>query len=1459
MILRSPRVDGGSTKNGTWLEPFGQHALPLQGGIVEFGTEVSPQTQSVLLEAIERTSDLVILYGADGVCEWVSPSVQRLLGFEPAELVGSRTSLIHPDDRDSAVLALQKAMDRHETTMRTRVRMVAADERVLWMDAGIELWWSAPGRLVRQVATMRDITEQVVAEQALRESESRYRMLAENSGDVVVSADATGLLQFVSPAVTALLGYAPADLAGTDLRELVHPDDVAMVAAAASAMREAPGRSSKVTARLRCADGSYWWVAVVGREVIDSSGAVCGSVATWRDAQGLVEAEHELKSARDRAEATLDSMLDAQVTLMAEPGEPGQRDWVFATINRAAAQRLGADGADLIGHSAIAVAPASAREPLREWCERIASGQPLVLDDTSIDSSFMGAERWFDLRGTQVGDELLSITWRDVTDRHQSVARLAASEQRYRLLAENSADVVLSWEYATRLVLYASPSARYALGWPPEVLTGTRISELLHPDDAPETLKFDAGSPASRARVRVRCRDGGYRWTEVLHRPVRDVSGDIVRVVSALRDIEDQVAAEQSLAESEHRYRRLLDNASDVVFESSAEGVLTWVSESVQRMLGFDAATMVGRRGSEFVHPDDVAHAQHLRGQLHAGQEVRARLRLVAADGRLVWADFAATLVRDRDTGTEIVVGSWRDVTVEQQQLQTIDEERSRLKATVDSEMDPRVTLEAVRDPDNSIVDYTYRDANDAAIAYLRVDAEQFNGAHMSEFYPAEETVALRALLAESITTATRIALDDFRYQGLFDNGDRYFDMRGTPIGDAVNLSWRDVTPRHDAVRELAVAKEEYRLLAENSSDVVCRVLLDGVIEWVSPAALPVLGWQPADLVGKRNVDLVHPDDRDAFVAEVQRLVASGTDGRFTARFQRGDGTGYEWIEAVSTQVDADEDHPAFRVVRWRDISAEVAAEQALAASEEHFRMLAEQVSDVVVSGDNEGIMRWVSPSVSSATGWEPRELVGQPFVTLVHPDDVITIRQVQAEVEKGRARAVQVRLRDRRGAYRWYDIAVDPIRGDDGQVTGRIARWRDIDKQVTAERALATSEYRYRSLVQRLSDVLVSLSPEGAIMFVSAAITDLLGWTPEELVGTPVQSLLEPDLPATSLAAEDLPARARARLACRDGSRRWIEATITRQYDADGTLTGVLSMWRDAEDLVRREARALAEADDLYTITDNLAAVVFRLEDGVVTWVSPSVTNELGGTEDWWIGSRLADRVHPDDFDAFSEARARTLAGEPTALRLRMRDFSGAYRWVDASGRAVEGGAVVTVTVVDQDVAREDYLRLLAESDSLTGLATRRTLEQRLTEIQSDRREVASHPALLFCDIDNLKPTNDTYGHSAGDFVLITLADRIQRTIRNEDVAARVGGDEMVVILAHVADVSTAARIAENLRSACAEPITLPDGRSITMTLSIGVVMAGRDEEAAQVIARADRAMYTAKRAGGNSVAVAE
>ncbi|MFD1019799.1 diguanylate cyclase domain-containing protein [Thalassobacillus hwangdonensis] len=323
-------------------------------------------------------------------------------------------------------------------------------------------------------------------------------------------------------------------------------------------------------------------------------------------------------------------------------------------------------------------------------------------------------------------------------------------------------------------------------------------------------------------------------------------------------------------------------------------------------------------------------------------------------------------------------------------------------------------------------------------------------------------------------------------------------------------------------------------------------------------------------------------------------------------------------------------------------------------------------------------------------------------------------------------------------------------------------------------------------------------------------------------------------------------------------------ELTIHPFKGESGEYTYYVVMFRNIHafkkntELIEKKQR-LEEMQDRYQALVEMSpdAVFVHDEREQIMYVNDAGVQLLRGkTQENLIGNSIYDYI---DIESTSTIKNRLMEiiekgdkSGPVERRFIKSDGTAFYVEVHA-GRVKYNGRYAVQTICRDITERKKYEKHLEEMaylDQLTRIPNRRYFYQQLEDaMTATGRNMHPSLALLYIDLDNFKEINDTFGHQAGDEVLIIFAKRVQKVLRGEDVFARLGGDEFVVMIPELEDQSLTVEIANRILSHVEQPIVLNQG-TIDLTLSIGIsVYPSHAENGRELLHHADLALYEAKK----------
>ncbi len=470
------------------------------------------------------------------------------------------------------------------------------------------------------------------------------------------------------------------------------------------------------------------------------------------------------------------------------------------------------------------------------------------------------------------------INYRDITEKTKAEEALRESEKWYRLLADNVADVIFLLDMNLRPT-YFSPSVARLTGWSVEEALNGTMEQRLAPRSLEVTANLlaramadeqrEAGTVPSRdTEVELVCKDGSTILADATASFLRGPDGRAVAIVGTLHDITERRVAEDALIDSERRYRLLAENLSDVIWMVDQNLRFTYVSPSVERLLGYTVEEAVAMPTDRIVVPGSFEKAMKVMaeeerreesGQSDRERSVMLELELPRKDGSTVWTENRVSYLRDPEGKVTGFLGVSRDISERRKAQDALKISEGRFRTIFEESPIGAIVFDAAGVPVG---------ANKACARIFGVSSPaDLKGPPLFEDPllndPGRESLrAGKVVLAEmeiDLDAARRKGAHSFRRSGVMS-----IRLSVSPLGPGPNGSpsgylalVEDVTQRRKADEALRASEERFRGLVETTSDWVWEVDRRGAYTYVSPKVSNVLGYDSRDMVGKTPFDFM--------------------------------------------------------------------------------------------------------------------------------------------------------------------------------------------------------------------------------------------------------------------------------------------------------------------------------------------------------------------------------------------------------------------------------------------------------------------------------------------------------------------------------------------------------------------------------------------------------------------------
>jgi PAS domain S-box-containing protein len=1136
-------LEGGSSirtefinyhKNGCctyWVEVDIAPIAYSQGKITHFVCTQREITERKLAEEALRSSEELFRQTAENICQvlfvqdlkhdkivYVNPAYEEIWGRSRDRLYENPIDFleaIHPQERARVIAAIANLDNGHLYNQEYPILRSDGEER--WICTRAVPVKNELGEY-RIFGISEDITEQKRATEALRESEERFRKLADEAPVLIWMNDANRSGTFVNQSCLEFTGRSTEELLGEGWAEGIHPEDKQRCFEIYLLAFKKHQRFQYVCRYLH-ADGEYRWLINMGVPRFASDGSFIGYIGCCTDITERMQAEAALQQAQaelQQANAELEMRVEERTKAVNEMNRqlicemsdrlyaqeqlrqsqqmlqlvmdniPQIIFWkdtasVFLGCNRVFAEIAGLESPeDVVGKTDYDLLPQKEEADLyRESDLRVMQTDTpeyrVIVPHLQKD----GTQLWTEISKIPLHDAEGNVigvlgTCEDITERKQAQEALKSSKERFRNLVEISSDWV--WEVDENAVYtYASPKIYDILGYQPQFMLGKTPFDLMPPQEAERVANIFA--PIVAAQQPFKClentnihKDGHLVILETSGVPIFDGEGKFRGYRGVDRDITERKFREAVLLETQEQLQAILDNSPAFIHLVNTQNTYLLVNHQYEKHFKISKEQIVGKTLYDF-WPHHIAHKLTANSHkvITEGKPIEVE-EVVPHENELHTYLSVKFPLKDANGIPYAVCGISTDITERKLAEESLLRFRKAIESTSDAIGMADITAEVIylNPAFVKLFGYTLEELHAAggppAIYTSKAECEQiFASVNRGESWRGEVTMKTRS---------GRIIQIEL-------HGDAIKDSTGKVIG-SVGIH-TDITERKQAEESLQLRD---RAIAASSNGIIIAdvTMANSPIIYANPALEQITGYSVAEVIGQNSSFLHDADLNQPGITEVHDAITQGKSCTVVLRNYRKDGTLF-WNEiSISPVYDV---HGRFThyIGIQSDITERKQAEVALLISQERLQYLLSSSPGVIYSckiyGDHS--ITFMSENVISMLGYEVQEFMENPnfWASHVHPEDLHQVFAATAKLIEQGQHSQEYRFLHKDGTYRWMYDQVKLVQDDAGNPLEIVGYWLDITERKQLEEELKAALHKEKELNELKSRFVAMTSHE--------------------------------------------------------------------------------------------------------------------------------------------------------------------------------------------------------------------------------------------------------------------------------------------------------------------------------------------------------------------------------------------
>ena len=818
------------------------------------------------------------------------------------------------------------------------------------------------------LAVIRDISdrkrlevERETVEATLKERNTLLNSVLEAIPGVFFVKDSEGKYIVANSNLAKSLGKSTIDVIGKTDRELF-PAEVAnsILEKDRTLIEQAIVQQFEEVIPTPTGDRTY---LTVKTPFLSAEGDVAGIIGLSRDISDRKRLEAEQQEAETElkdANSFLTSVLEAiPGFFFAKDG-----DGKYITLNSNLADFYHHSIAEAIGKTDFDFFPAEIAESMiKNDREIMAQGvlkrfEEVVPISTSETATYLSTKAPLrNAEGDMVG--MIGLA-QDISDLKAMEASLRQSEQRFRDVTEAAGEYI--WEFSLDgIYTFVTEQAKAVKGYSPDELLGHNPFEFMAPEDVPYVQDVVQKAAIDKSAFTLEHRDitptGEVTWEAVSGVPILDEQGDVIGFRGTGLSITDRKLAELKVAESEAKFRRLVEDANDMIYIVDADNRFTYLSPQFTKMWGHSIESCINQPFAPLVHPDDLSsvitriETLYTTGKRQSSIEFRTRHR----DGTFFWVVCSITPIKNEQGQAIGFQGVARDITERKQAEMAIAESEAKFRRLVENANDLLYEI----DPNGH---FNYLSPQLTKI--WGYDVNDLLGKSFAPLVHPDDLPAVMESTQKLFVTGKRQTGLEFRIRHQ-DGHWIWVICNSSPIHNADKQVTgfqgiaRDISDRKLAEAAIAESGAKFRRLVENSNDLIYAIDADYCFTYISPQFIEMWGHSVEEFMHQSFAPLIHPDDMPIAIDSIQTLFATGErQTEIELRTFHKDGTLF-WITCSNIPVKNDQG----QVIGWQGTARDISERKAFEEAQSRLTAILDATTDFVGMSNMRGEQLYMNPA----------------------------------------------------------------------------------------------------------------------------------------------------------------------------------------------------------------------------------------------------------------------------------------------------------------------------------------------------------------------------------------------------------------------------------------------------------------------------------------------------------------